>query len=335
MDNSHIADTFQIILLASLFVIGFLLCRQCRLLKRVLRKSARQNNIDTDDDGQYRYATPAGLWTCKQLLRSPGLYEGRNVFALLHLSNLSLLMNLLGTEYAENYLCHVLQQLHHILPAGTLFSRERFDKLAIVFPGNLSVDEVRIQKEVLQGLFHALPSHNDGYHHTQMLTGNTGVVHETITRETISDIFLRAGIALHRAREAGNAVVVVFEQKMQDEGLHRLSLHEKLSRAIRNNEFYLVLQPIISLTTPGIVIRENALSGGMPVMTAISPPGNLSRWLKRPVSSFPSVSGLLRLHAGSWLHLSPGGHRRRSGSMSIFLQRSFINLISKRIYVIV
>ncbi len=58
MDNSHIADTFQIILLASLFVMVFLLCRQCRLLKRVLRKSARQNNIDTDDDGQYRYATP-------------------------------------------------------------------------------------------------------------------------------------------------------------------------------------------------------------------------------------------------------------------------------------
>lgn len=188
-----------------------------------------------------------GLPTYTGLVKKHALFENRNLLALVHISNHASITNTLGREYAGALMRSAAQTLSALLPPGTLICRERTDKLLVVLPAMQDISCITLTLKKIESLFLDISNRECPRTHGNIFSGNAGLVHENITPATISDIVQNAGIALHNARSHGNAVAQLFSQPMRDEALANYTLHEKMRDAIQNEEYHLVLQPIIAL----------------------------------------------------------------------------------------
>lgn len=83
-----------------------------------------------------------GLFSRTGLLRQTSLYQGRNLLALVHISNMNAIINSLSTEYGEKFISDYILRLHNLLPTNTLIARDTVDKLIVVFPDKLSQKSV-------------------------------------------------------------------------------------------------------------------------------------------------------------------------------------------------
>ncbi|MCT4713373.1 EAL domain-containing protein [Enterobacteriaceae bacterium H11S18] len=211
---------------------------------------ARQDQIERDKE--------TGLLTFAGLCNHPELYRGRNMIALLHLSNHSSLTNLLGKEYGESLLAHLQSLLKTLLPADTILCRERTDKILMIFPEIADSDQAALIQQQLETLFLSHQATSKGRHEL-LIAGNAGIVEEPLTSERLKALVLNAGIALHHARKEGNGVVTRFAPEMHELGLRNVELHEELSHALERNEFHLVMQPIVSLAAEGECLEGECL----------------------------------------------------------------------------
>lgn len=187
-----------------------------------------------------------GLLTHMGLRHQLPAHPGRNMTALIHLTNYSALTNLLGPEYGHHLLSRLIEHLTMILPPSCLFSREEMDKLLVVFPEGAKVEQHQWQ-ELLAALFTSEQLQPASENETLLFNGNTALVYEPVTPERFNHIVLNAGIALDYARKQGNGTLSVFTAAMHDAGLHTIELHKQLHQGLEQNEFYLVMQPIVRL----------------------------------------------------------------------------------------
>lgn len=79
------------------------------------------------------------------------------------------------------------------------------------------------------------------------LSLSTGVAHKDATA-TAHSLMRDAGLALHKAKQAGGGRVELFEHEMREAAVARLELEASLRRAIAHSEFSLALQPIVRLS---------------------------------------------------------------------------------------
>lgn len=56
---------------------------------------------------------------------------------------------------------------------------------------------------------------------------------------------------MQHAEKISNGKSLVFKQETQEQGLENIRLHEKLQHAIANDEFHMVMQPIVNLNNQG------------------------------------------------------------------------------------
>ena len=222
--------------------------KKSRLIMDML--DARQKEIEHDKE--------TGLMTFTGLCNHPELYRGRNMIALLHLSNHSSLTNLLGKEYGTALLAHLQSMLKTLLPADTIYCRERNDKILMIFPKVLDSEQAAFLHQQLETLFMSRQSVSKGCHEL-LIAGNVGIVEEPLTEERLKALVLNAGIALHHARTEGNGVVTRFAPEMHEVGLRNVELHEELSHALERDEFHLVMQPIVSLAGEGECLEGECL----------------------------------------------------------------------------
>lgn len=225
--------------------------------------SARQKQIEYDAE--------TGLLTFTGLSNHVELYNGRNMLALIHLSNYSPLCNLLGNDYGQALIQHLLSSLSQTLPSGTILCRERTDKILAVFPEVETPEQANDLQRRLERLFMPRQATEVGSHELR-LASNAGIVEERLTADRLRHVVLNAGIALHHARRQGNGVVTRFVQEMHEIGLRNVQLHEQLHHALERNEFHLVMQPIVSLSSQSQCVEGECLVRWQsPVLGLVSP----------------------------------------------------------------
>jgi diguanylate cyclase (GGDEF)-like protein len=78
-------------------------------------------------------------------------------------------------------------------------------------------------------------------------TVSIGIAHNGPGHATAKDLLRDADAAMYRAKEAGKARYVVFNESMHASALGRLEVESDLRRAIARNELLLHFQPIVSL----------------------------------------------------------------------------------------
>ncbi|WP_417883086.1 EAL domain-containing protein [Vibrio rumoiensis] len=189
-----------------------------------------------EEDASTKLPTFAGL------LAQKDLYTERQLSGLIRLANYPTMANTLGKAYAEQFLIDFIDILRDALPVGTSLSRVRVDILAATFPGVYGHQTIQILAKNLQDLFF-----NVSREHDHVFTGNIGLIHQELNSENLQNTLLNASLALHQAQQKGNGFLEIFEPWMHNESMDNLRLHDQLRDGIRNQEFHLVLQPIVNL----------------------------------------------------------------------------------------
>jgi len=90
--------------------------------------------------------------------------------------------------------------------------------------------------------------------HSIVISASIGVALSSPKYQNSSEILRDADIALYRAKDKGKARYEIFDEAMYIQALKAVELEHDLRQALKNNEFSLFYQPIISL-------KNNALSG--------------------------------------------------------------------------
>lgn len=187
------------------------------------------------------------VYSYESLLKNGAICEGRNLVANLHLTNYSLMIHLFGWQYASHFIVSFVNHLRHILPADTIISRANSDKFVIVFPGMVSPVDCEAFKALLENVFLYRLHTEAGSEKKYSFNGNAGLALETLTKERLSAVASNAGLARHYATQQMNGAALLFSPQMRDEALMNLRLEEYLSKSIYIKEFYLVMQPIVTL----------------------------------------------------------------------------------------
>lgn len=87
-------------------------------------------------------------------------------------------------------------------------------------------------------------------------TASIGIVLSAPAYETPDEILRDADIAMYRAKEKDGGRYEIFDGKMREQILERLTLEAELKEAIKNREFRIHYQPIFNLATDDIIGLE-------------------------------------------------------------------------------
>jgi len=176
----------------------------------------------------------------------------------------------LGHEAGDKLLIGIGQRLTEAVRsvdvAGRLCddvtSRLGGDEFVILLDG-LAKDEDAMDVAQRIEAHMAEPFDIDG--HEVVASLSVGVAHSRPDYIRAADILRDADTAVYRAKNQGKRRVAVFDAQMHSQVRERLELESDLRRAIENKQFFLLYQPIISLTTGDMVGFEALVRWHHPV----------------------------------------------------------------------
>ena len=85
------------------------------------------------------------------------------------------------------------------------------------------------------------------------------------------ELMRNSDLALYSSKQAGKNRYEFFSARMQDDASRRLRIENELRLAIKNNEFFLVYQPIVSLATKRLVKLEALIRWNHPEKGVLAP----------------------------------------------------------------
>lgn len=174
----------------------------------------------------------------------------------------------LGHIVGDLLLIAVARRLEACIRPEDMISRFGGDEYVIFLENIKDVSDTvrladRIQKELTS------PFDLDGQE--VFITTSIGIALSSSGYNREEDIIREADSAMYRAKANGRACYEIFDSRMHDTAMKLLQLEADLRRAVKNQEFIVNYQPIMSLTTDRIVGVEALLRWQHPQRGIISP----------------------------------------------------------------
>ena len=188
----------------------------------------------------------------------------QHALLLLDLDRFTTFNDARGSEMGDRLLCAVALRLSGILPAQSLLVRVAGDEFAVVLHG-LGVDVSLASRHALAfadklqaTLLHPLRLEGDAQ--DAQLGASVGItLYPQSAGDSAHDALRRAGMALHRAKQAGGGRAAFFEQGMGEAAEQRFRLERELRHAIGAGELRLHLQSQVNvegrLTGAEVLVR--------------------------------------------------------------------------------
>lgn len=188
----------------------------------------------------------------------------QHALLLLDLDRFTTFNDARGSEMGDRLLCAVALRLSEILPAQSLLVRVAGDEFAVVLHG-LGVDVSLASRHALAfaarlqaTLLHPLRLEGDAQ--DAQLGASVGItLYPQSAGDSAHDALRRAGMALHRAKQAGGGRAAFFEQGMGEAAEQRFRLERELRHAIGAGELRLHLQSQVNvegrLTGAEVLVR--------------------------------------------------------------------------------
>jgi diguanylate cyclase (GGDEF)-like protein len=128
-------------------------------------------------------------------------------------------------------------------------------------------DAARVADNIIKSLSDAIVIE----HQASFLSASVGIAIYPQDGKSAEELIRNADTAMYRAKSAGRAQAVYFEEKMNAEAVARVTLDRELRRAIDRGELRLVYQPLLAL--PGRRVRgaEALLRWQHPTLGAMPP----------------------------------------------------------------
>ena len=202
----------------------------------------------------------------------------RNRFALLFLDfdRFKVINDSLGHEVGDRLLIAVAERLRGSLrdtdtisPAvgNSVAARLGGDEFIVLLEQIDDHDAARVAQRLLQVLSTPYDLGGRVVQSTVSIGVTTGSVGYARPEDAIRD----ADTAMYRAKAAGKDRCVLFDQRMHEDAVRRLTIETDLRQAIAHDEFVLHYQPIVSLETGQTVGAEGLIRWQHPVRGLLAP----------------------------------------------------------------
>jgi diguanylate cyclase (GGDEF)-like protein len=174
----------------------------------------------------------------------------------------------LGHELGDRLLVELGERLSNCLPPNAILARPGGDEFIVFLE---SVSDVAGVEQLAQSFQRLLLTPFHLGQQTVFISASIGIVMGATHYERPEYLVRDAGTAVHQAKELGKARYQVFSETMYQNARERLHLENDLRRALEAQEFFLLYQPIISLTTGQVSGFEALIRWQHPTLGLISP----------------------------------------------------------------
>ncbi len=162
-----------------------------------------------------------------------------------HFKNLN---DSLGHPVGDALLVEVSRRLRENISEGETIARIGGDEFVVLLPNIAPIVELSAERaeqlanRIRLAITKPFYIHGHEYH----ISVSIGISLFPEKNQNSADILKRADTAMYRAKQDGRDSVCFFKQEMQISADKRLAIEKDLRHAIRQNELYLVYQPMIS-----------------------------------------------------------------------------------------
>ncbi len=163
----------------------------------------------------------------------------------LDLDNFKVINDSLGHQAGDDVLCQIAERLGTVTGPDHLLGRLGGDEFAILINGESHETAETIASQMVEAVRRELNvSGLDLF-----TTASIGVVHLSAEYENANQVFRDADIALYSAKANGKSRLEVFEPQLRIAADDELDRQVVVRRAVQNNAFFLMYQPIFDTTT--------------------------------------------------------------------------------------
>ncbi|MCL6540115.1 MAG: EAL domain-containing protein [Roseiflexus sp.] len=188
---------------------------------------------------------------------------------ILDLDRFKLINDSLGHLIGDQLLIAIARRLEQSVRPGDTLARLGGDEFAVLLE---DLSEPHAAVNVAERIMHLFeePFHVNG--HEVFSSASIGIVlSDDLRYHSPSDMLRDADTAMYHAKMEGRARYAVFHPTMHDRARLRLQIETDLRRGIERNEFFVVYQPIVELSTQRTVGFEALLRWRHPQRGIVTP----------------------------------------------------------------
>ncbi|MBC8131096.1 MAG: EAL domain-containing protein [Rhizobiaceae bacterium] len=184
---------------------------------------------------------------------------------LMDLDHFKMVNDTHGHVVGDALLVAAARRMEHVVGADGVAVRIGGDEMAVVIRGDMASAET-LALDLCRAL--AVPFEVAGG--IVSVAASLGICSRSDAADS-EGIMRHADLALYEAKRNGGGRVVPFEVRMLDETIARHTLHADLRAAVALNQFHLVFQPIVDLTTRRTIGHEALIRWQHPTRGLVSP----------------------------------------------------------------
>jgi diguanylate cyclase (GGDEF)-like protein/PAS domain S-box-containing protein len=178
------------------------------------------------------------------IARSQRTDRGRFAVMFLDLDHFKTLNDSLGHLAGDQLLIQIAQRLGDCLRSIDTVARFGGDEFAIIVT-ELETDETATR--IAEGIHDALRAPFDIDGHRVFTSASIGIAMSSERHDRAEDYLRDADTAMYRAKAQGRASHQLFDGRMHEQAMERLSVEAGVRRALERDEFVLYYQPIVML----------------------------------------------------------------------------------------
>ncbi|MEM1107064.1 MAG: EAL domain-containing protein [Planctomycetota bacterium] len=174
----------------------------------------------------------------------------------------------LGHDVGDALLCSIANIFERELRESDTVARFGGDEFVVLLSALANDEDAEIKSKRLLEVF-AEPHEINGHHIVS--TASIGLVTNALSNESGAEMIRDADVAMYQAKANGKSQVVTFDFDMLKKAVDRQELEADMRDAIHNEQFLLLYQPIIDLSTGQVDGFESLVRWDHPVRGMIGP----------------------------------------------------------------
>ncbi len=184
------------------------------------------------------------------------------------LDDFSVVNDSLGHAAGDEVIVTLARRIEGVLRFGDLVTRLGGDEFGVICNDVESLESVLAAAQRIIDVIAEPISTDDG---ELRLHASAGVVLALDADDDPNRLLRDADVALSNAKRQGRNRVAVFDSQMRHKAVQRLGLEQDLHRALRDDEFRVVYQPLVRLSTGEIAGFEALLRWHHPTQGLLNP----------------------------------------------------------------
>ncbi|MDF2721020.1 MAG: diguanylate cyclase/phosphodiesterase with sensor [Paenibacillus sp.] len=183
------------------------------------------------------------------------------------LDRFKLINDTLGHRVGDMLLQAVAERLKKSLPAAAALSRLGGDEFLALLPGLGQQEAAAAAQSILEAL--ALPFIIDA--HKMLISASIGITTFPADGDSLDTLIKNADTAMYAAKDSGKNNYRLFEAHMNKAASRKMELEQGLRKAIDNEEFVLLYQPIYNIQTDKLIGVEALIRWEHPTFGTVPP----------------------------------------------------------------